>query len=1076
MSISLKKPLSVFFACLLAFSLAGIAPTQAFSEDKTRTAPTDITIEDSTSIEEPEVSREQDVPVYEDPSMNPPPSEAPAVGPDVSTLGVDPLATDITTQLELQEALIQAVDGDVIELTQNIVIDGNGMVYNASTSSWTAASDVPITIPSSFTNITIKGNGHRIELADGYTGLHFNAEPYTWNARTVTLSDLKLIGHNEGIDPDTALDQRLPGGGMHLDGNQTTLVWDNVTMSGVHGIGTGGGLVNYGAKAKLNNCTITDVSATGNGGFYTSSASGNSYGGSLIMSGGTVTGARSGGNGGFALLSGGSHTLTGVTFTDCYGAGDGGVLSNAAGDSIYNIDGCTFINNRSGAGGGAVYSQAGGSTYTNCTFTNNKAGVLVDEWFPIGGAIYQSAASPYGYSTVDGCVFDGNEAESGGAIYGQGFNFIDVTFTNNSATRGSGGAIYCNPYTWYTINGAYFEGNYASTGQLNWDLDNPRSWIESGLRFSELAAHYNANVSGVTNLTAQAANAAVPPTNCANNYDVATYPFTTYFVAGTDATWSDTGTSAQRTLNVSTQTVFDILSSRNISLVHENGKRLLGWSFPIGQFTVNGNPATFEGYGDDPYIISSGVNDALLRAQGYTDSEIVDGSTYYVQGNYHFLFPVWEDQVTLVYHPSDSTSLNDPDGPHGMLTETTAKTLAELGGNLSAPDGQVLAGWALTETEVDGETIYRPGDDIMLQTDDLADGEVHLYARYIAAPASVELSVARLYGDHRYSTSKQVSVYERGAEDTVILASGDDGHFPDALAASSLSGHLGNAPIVLSPTDYLSEDSATSITDLQASKVYLIGDKYAISESVEESVRALPCVTEVERIGGADRQETAELINQAIDGYRNTTAIIARSDDFPDSLSISAWASATMSPIFLTEFGQSGLTAETKAALASEGYERIIVLGDENAIPASVEAEARVAAGLSSSDVVRLGGIDRCETSKLVAQWTTDDSRTDFERLCWEKPAIARADKHSDSLTGGALQGRDRSPILLTYGTEPNMHTLPYCASKDGMITEIRFFGDENAISYVTTREYVKGLTWDTVCWKPHDGVAIDLS
>lgn len=1071
----------LFLACALALALtaAPIAPALATEGSSLKTI--EIAIDDISPVEDgalPDATSEN--PPSEEPqalldSLPLSSGNGPAFPEEATAYA--PLAAP-TTQAELQQQLINASNGAVIELSQDIVIDGNGLAYNSATQSWEPASDVPLHIPYTLTSITIKGNGYSLKLADGYTGLHINADDRPAAARIIRLENLVLEGHNVGIDPDTALDSRLPGGGMHVDGSNTTLAWNGVTMKGVHGIGTGGGLFNLGAKVVLTGCVIEDVSATGNGGFYSSSGGGNSYGGGLTMNGGTVSNARSGGNGGFALLSGGTHTLTGVTFDNCSAAGEGGAISNAQGSSTYTLTSCTFTNNSSGAGGGAVHAQSGGHTVTDCTFTGNEAGTDPSGWLRVGGAIYFSHTTANAFSSISGCTFEGNEATNGGAVYGQGFDFADVKFIGNRATAGYGGAVHCNPYTWFTLDGGYFEDNYASTGQLNWDIDNPMSCIESGLVFSVLANHYKTSVSNVTGLTAQAPDAMVAPSNCMNNYDIAPYPFTTYFLtSGTGAVWSDTSADGARSFNVGTQTISGVLESRGLSVAHEDGKRLLGWWFPIGQLTSGGVPVTFEGYGDEPYVISYGVNDALLKAQGFEDSAIVDESTYVIRGNYHYLVPLWEDRADLVYHPDSSTQVNDPDGPYGMLTEASAKNLTALGAETSAPEGQVLIGWALTETPAEGETIYAPGDTIVVETDDLEDGEVHLYARYGDAPDPFELSVARLYGEHRYATSKQVSTYERTSENTVILASGDDYHFPDALTASSLSGHLGNAPIVLTPTDRLTEEASTAINDdLSAGTVIIIGDKYAISDEVEAAVRALPSVADVQRIGGVDRQETAEFINDEIGAARSTTAIIARSDNFPDSLTISSWAAITTSPIFLTENGSASLTAETKEALAAGAFDRVIVLGDQHAVADSALEEAKAAAGLSDAQVIRLGGDDRYHTSSLVAEWTTSTDRADSERLCWDKPAIARGDKHADSLTGGALQGRDRSPVLLTDGSKASDYAKSLLASNDGAVTELRFFGDEHSISLETTKAFIKSLTWDSVCWKPDDSVAVDLS
>lgn len=133
-----------------------------------------------------------------------------------------------------------------------------------------------------------------------------------------------------------------------------------------------------------------------------------------------------------------------------------------------NISGLTI---RDGAGGyqfggdvnhGGAIRNAGTLTLTNCTLSNNHAGVY-------GGAIYN-----IGSLTVSGCTITGNTVGENGSAYGGGiYNIGNVTITNsvlsyNSANPGSGfgngnGGAICN-YLGGTmkVSGSTFTGNYAT--------------------------------------------------------------------------------------------------------------------------------------------------------------------------------------------------------------------------------------------------------------------------------------------------------------------------------------------------------------------------------------------------------------------------------------------------------------------------------------------------------------------------------------------------------------------------------------------------------------------------------------
>lgn len=339
------------------------------------------------------------------------------------------------------------------------------------------------------------------------------------------------------------------------------------------------------------------------------------------------------------------------------------------------------------------------------------------------------------------------------------------------------------------------------------------------------------------------------------------------------------------------------------------------------------------------------------------------------------------------------------------------------------------------------------------------------------------LSVARLFGPHRYATAAAVAAHGRAGESggTVILASGADANFPDALAASSLSGAEGNAPIVLTDPNALSDDARSTILSLSPSKVIIIGSPNTVTSSVEAEVAAVVGAGSVERIGGATRQETADLIYGRLGPAASKTAIVALATDFPDSLSASSWAAHTKSPIFLAHFGGTGLSEKTKEALRTGGFERILVLGSERSVSAAVEAEARSLAGLPASSVVRLGGEDRYRTASLIAEWATSADRADHERLDFSSVAVARGDKHADALAGGALQGRDSSVILLTNPKSAYAPALSMVAGRSGEVGEIRFFGDENAVDVPVVRAFVKAVPYDSVAWKPSDEVAVPL-
>lgn len=406
----------------------------------------------------------------------------------------------------------------------------------------------------------------------------------------------------------------------------------------------------------------------------------------------------------------------------------------------------------------------------------------------------------------------------------------------------------------------------------------------------------------------------------------------------------------------------------------------------------------------------------------------------------------------------------------------TADTLADqrvvVGEQAAEPAGLtngdlVLVGWFTDDAFTDKWNFATP-----------VTASMTLHAKWEAAPTV--LKVARLFGADRYATSKEVAAYGRdlATAKTLIVASGGDDHFPDALAASSLSGAT-EAPIVLTQPDHLGASARDAIASAAVvEKIYIIGSTASVTADVEGAIRELHPSAEIERLGGPTRQATAELICDELGDEASKTAILARSMDFPDSLSISPWAAITRSPIFLSGFSEQRYDQSTIDAIVAGGFERILVVGDENAVPEAAVDEVLAATGLSEGSVVRFDGVDREHTSLLVAEWATDPARDPGERLSFDKLAVTRSDVHADALAGGALQGFHKAVILLAPSTwtHPDVLAAIIEAEAEAGIGEIRFFGDENSLDLRSVRDYIRAIAYDQVEWAPDSSVEIDLS
>jgi len=162
------------------------------------------------------------------------------------------------------------------------------------------------------------------------------------------------------------------------------------------------------------------------------------------------------------------------------------------------------------------------------------------------------------------------------------------------------------------------------------------------------------------------------------------------------------------------------------------------------------------------------------------------------------------------------------------------------------------------------------------------------------------INTTRISGADRFETSLRVTKTFFEASQYAYLASGTD--FPDALSAGGAAGAVG-APILLArPTDsWLDFDQALAMLELGVKELRIAGGKNAVSVDLEISTRNdYKKSFKVVRLGGADRYETATLVNKQVFGPASRVWL-ASGEGFPDALSAGAAAGARGEPLYLSK-------------------------------------------------------------------------------------------------------------------------------------------------------------------------------
>lgn len=241
----------------------------------------------------------------------------------------------------------------------------------------------------------------------------------------------------------------------------------------------------------------------------------------------------------------------------------------------------------------------------------------------------------------------------------------------------------------------------------------------------------------------------------------------------------------------------------------------------------------------------------------------------------------------------------------------------------------------------------------------------------------------------------------------VILASNQS--FPDSLAAGALSYKL-DAPLLLTYPNSLRQSTIDTLIELQADKVLIMGGPGAVSDSVKTSIEQLGY--EVHRLMGDDRFETAAAINDYV-AKQNGKVIITSARNFPDALSVSAFAGSEQIPIVFVE--RNSIPDSTQKFLNKYKFSKAIVIGGPGVVSDQVLNQ------LPNGE--RIGGIDRFETNRKVINYFRPTS--DFNGVI-----LATGRNFPDALSGAPVSAKLDYPLVLVDPAKGPAATFDFVKQK----------------------------------------------
>ncbi len=262
----------------------------------------------------------------------------------------------------------------------------------------------------------------------------------------------------------------------------------------------------------------------------------------------------------------------------------------------------------------------------------------------------------------------------------------------------------------------------------------------------------------------------------------------------------------------------------------------------------------------------------------------------------------------------------------------------------------------------------------------------------------------RISGANRFATAAEISKASFKTADTVVLAYGLN--YADALAGVTLANKL-NAPILLTHTAKLPDETQAEIKRLGAKKVIILGGTGAISKDVENSLKKNGLTTE--RYAGTTRFGTATAIAEKLND-KPTDVFFVYAFNYADALSVSTVAALKNAPIiYLKTNGELDKdTADYLAKLKKAGsVKNAYVIGGSGVISDAMMKKAGAALGVTPT---RVAGKNRYATC-------TEVNNKFKSVLTGSAVCVAKGLDFPDALAGGVFAAQQKAPLFLADNT-----------------------------------------------------------
>lgn len=218
--------------------------------------------------------------------------------------------------------------------------------------------------------------------------------------------------------------------------------------------------------------------------------------------------------------------------------------------------------------------------------------------------------------------------------------------------------------------------------------------------------------------------------------------------------------------------------------------------------------------------------------------------------------------------------------------------------------------------------------------------------------------IKRYSGSNRFNTATSISSNNFSNSNNVIVV---NGRAPsDALAATALAKQL-NAPILYTEKDFLESNTKSEISRLRARNAYVIGGINSVSNTTYNQIRNAGSISNIERISGSNRADTAlSLAKKTMKYSKGRSAIVVDGKSEMDCLAASATSGEYANPLIYVVDGR--LDSNSRNFIKSN-FSKVFTMSGDKSISSSIIRDLK-----SFSTVYEKYGNDSYDLSMKLAK------------------------------------------------------------------------------------------------------------